>query len=77
MKTHTGEYRNWLISGDFLDYGTNDVAILTFVDITDKKTTEEELRQYEPIVSSSNDLLALIDSCLMWLSLNQSFLWCR
>ncbi len=77
VKTHTGEYRNWLISGDFLDYGTNDVAILTFVDITDKKTTEEELRQYEPIVSSSNDLLALIDSCLMWLSLNQSFLWCR
>ncbi len=43
-------------------------------DITERKQAEEALRQYEHIVSSSSDMLALIDKHYTYLSTNNAYL---
>ncbi len=44
----------------------------TFQDITERKRAEEKLRQYEHIVSSSSDMLALFDRRYVCLATNES-----
>ena len=48
--------------------------VTTLVDITDRKQAENALRQYEHIVSSTSDMLALIDKGFTYLSGNKYFL---
>jgi len=43
-------------------------------DISKKKQEEEQLRQYEAIVASSSDLLALLDKEYKYLAVNQAYL---
>jgi len=45
-----------------------------FRDITDRKRAEEELHQYEHIVSSSTDMLALLDRNFVFLAANAAYL---
>ncbi len=42
-------------------------------DITDRKKAEEELRQYDHIVSSSADMLALLDKRFVYMAANSSY----
>ena len=46
----------------------------TALDITSRKLDEESLRQYENIVSSSSDLIALVDKNYKYLAANNSYL---
>jgi len=43
-------------------------------DITDRKQAEEALRQYEHIVSSSTDMLALLDKRFNYLAANEAYI---
>ncbi|MHC4701772.1 MAG: PAS domain-containing protein [Planctomycetota bacterium] len=43
-------------------------------DITERKQTEEELRQYEHIVSTSSDMLALLDKSFTYIAANEAYL---
>jgi len=43
-------------------------------DITDRKQAEEALRQYEHIVSSSTDMLALLDKRFNYLAANEAYM---
>lgn len=43
-------------------------------DITDRKKAEEELHQYEQIVSSSTDMMALLDTEYKYLSANKAYM---
>ncbi|MHC4424724.1 MAG: sensor histidine kinase [Planctomycetota bacterium] len=43
-------------------------------DITERKKAEEELRQYDHIVSSSSDMMALLDKRFTYLAANTSYL---
>jgi len=43
-------------------------------DITERKQAEDELRQYEQIVSSTKDMLALIDKNFVFLSANLAYM---
>lgn len=47
------------------------------VDITERKQAEETLRKYERIVSSSQDLMALINTYYVYEAVNESFLRSR
>ena len=44
------------------------------IDIKDRKIAEEGLRQYECIVSSSFDMIALIDSNFVYIAANNAYL---
>ena len=43
-------------------------------DITQRRRAEEELRQFKSIVSSSNDMLALLDKDFVYLTANEAYL---
>ncbi|MCK5330205.1 MAG: PAS domain S-box protein, partial [Candidatus Marinimicrobia bacterium] len=43
-------------------------------DITERKQVEEELRQYERIVSTSTDMLALLDKKFIYLAANKAYI---
>jgi len=45
-----------------------------FLDVTDRKLAEEELHQYEHIVSSATDMLALVDQRYVYLAANAAYL---
>ena len=50
------------------------LAILVIVrDITDRKRADEALHQYEHIVSSSTDMLALLDKQFNYLAVNKVY----
>ncbi len=63
------------------DYTTiirNEEGVIThflgyIIDITTHKQAEEELRRYECIVSSSNDMLALLDNNFVYLAANKKY----
>ena len=46
----------------------------TIQDITERKRTEDVLHKYEHIVSSSGDMLALLDQDYVYLAVNQAYL---
>ncbi|GAI99619.1 unnamed protein product, partial [marine sediment metagenome] len=45
-----------------------------YVDITERKKAEEKLHQYDHIVSSSTDMLALLDKRFVYMAANSSYL---
>jgi PAS domain S-box-containing protein len=51
-----------------------DCHIAVIEDITSRKQSEEEMLQYEYVVSSSSDMLALLDKRFKYLTANQSYL---
>jgi len=48
-------------------------AVHTVSDVTEQKRAEEKLRQYEQIVSSTTDMLALIDRRYVYLAANAAY----
>ncbi len=62
-------FQNWL----FRDGEINEGFISVSVDITQLKQAEEESRRYEHIVSSSNDMLALLDTNFTYLAANAAY----
>ena len=49
-------------------------SVVTFLDITERRQAEEELRQYELIVSNTTDMLALLDQSYMHVATNSAYL---
>ncbi len=49
-------------------------VVVSVHNITKRKQAEEELRQYEYIVSSASDMLALIDHNYVYLAANSAYL---
>jgi len=49
-------------------------AVVTFNDITERKQVEEALYQYQHIVSSSTDMIALLDKQFNYLAANNTYL---
>jgi PAS domain S-box-containing protein len=63
-----------LLSSTTLD--PNDLSAgvtFTALDITERKEAEEELRQYESIVASSNDMIALLNRDFIYLATNDAY----
>lgn len=56
---------------DYPEYGKVMVSVHT--DITERKQAEETLRRYEHIVSSSTDMLALLDKQFTYLAANKAY----
>jgi PAS domain S-box-containing protein len=54
--------------------GQPDFIIGMVENITDRRQAEEELRRYASIVSSSNDMLALLDKNYYYLAANETYL---
>jgi len=55
-------------------FNINNESVLTFlVDITDVKKLQETQRQYEHIVSSSTDMMALLDKNFTYLACNSAY----
>lgn len=57
-----------------LDYEDESLFAAIIMDITGRKRAEEELRRYEQIVSSSTDMLALLDMDFNYLAANAKYL---
>jgi two-component system, cell cycle sensor histidine kinase and response regulator CckA len=60
--------------GTFDDDGKLTAISGAVQDITERKRAEDELRQYEHIVSSAKDMLALIDRNYVYLSANAAYI---
>jgi len=62
------------ITGKTLSIRGRQSVLRTVRDITERKNAEEELRQYAHIVSSSDDMLALLDNNFVYLAANDAYL---
>ena len=71
-----GKYLWFLDSGVLIrdEKGKPIEIIGTWLDITKRKQAEEVLHQYEHIVSSSIDILALLDKQFNYLAANKAYL---
>ncbi len=54
--------------------GSQQVFVAIILDITERKKAEEELLQYASIVSSSSDMMAILDTNFVYLATNESYL---
>lgn len=61
------------LSGYKAILSNKDVMFVVAKDVTEQKKTEEELRRYEHIVSSSIDMMALLDKNFIYLAVNNSY----
>ncbi len=65
----------WIETNSTLIQWENKPALQAFVsDITERKQAEEDLKRYKSIVSSSNDMLALLDKNYIYLAANEKYL---
>ena len=55
------------------EYEGRSVRVAAIMDITEQKRAEEELRRYEKIVSSSADVLAMLDENFVYLAANDAY----
>ncbi len=67
-----GRRRNMMLRVDLIPGTTTSVG--SFMDITDQKDTEAVLRNYEQMVTSSTDYMALLDRDYVYREVNQAFL---
>ncbi|MFC2128244.1 PAS domain S-box protein [Bacteroidota bacterium] len=75
-QTEQVNYEDEKISGAFEVYAFQTLPckmVAMFLNITDRKKSEEVLRQYERIVSSSSDMMALLDKQYKYLAVNNAY----
>lgn len=77
LKTKSGGWR-WVLSRGKLieknEKGATKRMVGTHSDITERKQAEEDMRQYEHIVSSSTDMIALLNNQFKYLAANNAYL---
>ncbi|MHC4540730.1 MAG: sensor histidine kinase [Planctomycetota bacterium] len=70
----TGERIEAINSSKLITYEGEPAILGIVTDITEHKKAEEELRQYDHIVSSSTDMMALLDKRFTYVAANASYL---
>lgn len=71
--TKTGDVMDCLISGEIIDFNGEPCLVSITRDITDRKRSDDALRQYERIVSSTNDMLAIVGRDFVYLAANLAY----
>lgn len=77
IQQKSGEWIWVLDTGTVIERDTDGKPVRmcgTHLDITKRKHAEEELLQYEHIVSSTTDMLALLDTNIIYLAANSAYL---
>jgi len=70
----SGEIK-WIEANSTMIQWEKNPALQAFVcDITERKKAEENLQRYNSIVSSSNDMLALLDKNFVYLAVNEKYM---
>ncbi|MHC4215335.1 MAG: PAS domain S-box protein, partial [Planctomycetota bacterium] len=73
IRTKQGQIRTLRYNGATLDIPDKNLAMFSAEDITEQKKAEQDMRQYEHLVASSTDMLALLDAQYVYLAANQAY----
>ena len=73
IRTKQGKIRTLRYNGATLDIPDKNLAMFSAQDITEQKKVQQDMRQYEHLVTSSTDMLALLDAQYVYLAANQAY----